>query len=60
VAAVAQRAMQNVAFVTQVEQQLGQTVPLAVSRLQAVGDLATLAMSQVVSDMAARLRRCSG
>jgi len=60
VAAVAQRAMQDVAFVTQVEQQLGQAVPLAVSRLQAIGDLATLAMSQVVSDTASRLRRCSG
>jgi hypothetical protein len=59
VAAVAQRAMQNVAFVTQVEQQLGTAVPLAVSRLQAIGDLATLAMSQVVSDTATQLRRCS-
>jgi DNA repair protein RadC len=60
VAAVAQRALQNVAFVTQVEQQLGAAVPLAVSRLQAIGDLSTLAMSQVVTDTAARLRRCSG
>jgi hypothetical protein len=60
VAAVAQRAMQNVAFVTQIEQQLGAAVPLAVSRLQAIGDLSTLAMSQVVTDTAARLRRCSG
>jgi hypothetical protein len=59
VAAVAQRAMQNVAFVTQIEQQLAQAVPLAASRLQAIGDLATLAMSQVVTDTAARVRRCS-
>jgi len=58
VAAVAQRALQNVAFVTQIEQQLGQAVPMAVSRLQAIGDLSTLAMSQVVTDTATQLRRC--
>jgi hypothetical protein len=58
VAAVAQRALQNVAFVTQVEQQLAQAVPLAASRLQAIGDLGTLAMSQVVTDTATQLRRC--
>jgi len=60
VAAVAQRALQNVAFVTQIEQQLTQAVPLAASRLQAIGDLSTLAMSQIVTDTATRLRRCSG
>lgn len=54
---VAQRAMQGVAFVSQIEQQLGQTVPIAVTRLQAVGDLATLAMGQVVTDTATKLRR---
>lgn len=57
VAAVAQRAMQGVAFVSQVEQQLGQAVPLAVTRLQAIGDLATLGMGQVVADTVTRLRR---
>lgn len=57
VAAVAQRAMQGVAFVSQMEQQLGQTVPLAVTRLHAVGDLATLAMGQVVTDTVTKLRR---
>lgn len=57
VAAVAQRAMQGVAFVSQIEQQLGQAVPLAVSRLQAIGDLATLAMGQVVTDTVTKLRR---
>ena len=54
---VAQRALQNVAFVSQVEQTLGQTVPIAVSRLQAIGDLATLGIGQVVTDSVYRLRR---
>lgn len=53
---VAQRAMQDVAFLSQVEQTLGQMVPLAVSRLQAIGDLATLGIGQVVTDTVTRLR----
>ncbi len=57
VAAVAQRAMQGVAFVSQIEQQLGQAVPLAVTRLQAIGDLAALSMGQVVTDTVTKLRR---
>lgn len=57
VTVVAQRAMQGVAFVSQIEQQLGQAVPIAVTRLQAVGDLATLAMGQVVTDSVTKLRR---
>ncbi|MBV9821447.1 MAG: hypothetical protein JO144_04325 [Actinobacteria bacterium] len=54
---VAQRGMQNVAFLSQVEQTLGQTVPIAVSRLQAIGDLATLGIGQVVTDTVHELRR---
>jgi hypothetical protein len=57
VSAVAQRAMQGVAFISQIEGQLGQAVPLAVTRLQAVGDLAALAMGQVVTDTVTHLRR---
>jgi hypothetical protein len=57
VTAVAQRAMQGVAFVSQIEQQLGQAVPIAVSRLQAIGDLAALSMGQVVTDTVTKLRR---
>lgn len=57
VALVAQRAMQSVAFVSQMEQQLGQAVPLAVTRLQAIGDLATLGVGQVVTDTVTKLRR---
>jgi len=58
VAAVAQRAMQGVAFVSQVEQQLGQAVPLSVTRLQAIGDVAALAMTQVVMRTAETPRTC--
>jgi len=54
---VAQRGMQGVAFLSQVEQTLAQTVPLAASRLQAIGDLATLGIGQVVTDSVYRLRR---
>lgn len=57
VAAVTQRAMQGVAFISQMEGQLGQAVPLAVTRLQAIGDLAALAMGQVVTDTVTKLRR---
>lgn len=55
--AVTQRGLQGVAFISQVEQQLAQTVPLAVSRLQAVGDIGALAISQVVMETANKLRR---
>ena len=57
VAGVAERAMVNTAVVSQMEQTLGQTVPLAVSRLQAVGDVTALAMCQVVTDTVTKLRR---
>lgn len=53
---VGQRAMQEIAFVSQIEQQFGQAVPLAVTRLQAIGDLTALAIGMVVNDTAARLR----
>jgi hypothetical protein len=48
VAAVGQRALQ---------QSLGQAVPLAATRLQAVGDVTTLALTQVVTDTVSKLRR---
>lgn len=54
---VAQRAMQDVAFLSQVEQTLSQTVPLAGSRLKALGDLATLGIGQIVTDTVFQLRR---
>ncbi len=46
---VAGRAMQGVAMVSQLEQQLAQAVPLAASRLQAIGDMHALASANVVS-----------
>ena len=56
-AAVTQRGLQGVAFISQVEQQLAQTVPLAASRLQAIGDIGALGISQVVMDTTNKLRR---
>jgi hypothetical protein len=56
-AAVTQRGLQGVAFISQVEQQLAQAVPLAASRLQAIADLGALGISQVVMDTANKLRR---
>jgi hypothetical protein len=55
--AVAQRGLQGVAFISQVEQQLAQAVPLAATRLQAIGDIGSLGLSQIVMDTANRLRR---
>ena len=57
VSLVTQRALQGVAFVSQVEQQLAQAVPLAASRLQAIGDIGALGLSQIVMDTANDLRR---
>jgi hypothetical protein len=55
--AVTQRGLQGVAFISQVEQQLAQVVPLAASRLQAIADIGALGLSQVVMDTANKLRR---
>ena len=57
-AAITQRALSGVAFISQVEQQLAQAVPIAASRLQAVADIGTLGLTQVVMDTANQLRRC--
>lgn len=57
-AQVGGRAMQAVAVVTQLEQQLAQTVPLATSRLQAIGDIVSLAATEIVIDTTWKLRRC--
>jgi hypothetical protein len=58
VAQVGGRAMQAVAIVTQLEQQLATAVPLAASRLQAIGDMTALATADVVADAAWKLKRC--
>ena len=57
VASVGASAMRSIAMVSQLEVQLGQLVPAAVSRLQAIGDITGLAMAEVVSETASRLNR---
>jgi len=52
-----QWAQQGIALMTQLEQQLSQLVPLAASRLQAIGDLTTLSVSEVVADAVHQVRR---
>jgi len=54
--AISTRAMQGVAMVTQLEQQLSTAVPLAASRLQAIGDMHALASADVVASAPRRLR----
>jgi hypothetical protein len=54
--AITGRAMQGVAMVTQLEQQLSAAVPLAASRLQAIGDMHALASADVVASAGRRLR----
>lgn len=51
---VGTRAMQGVAMVSQLEGQLATMVPLATSRLQAIGDMHALASAEVVSQAARR------
>ena len=58
VSQVGGHAMQRVAMLSQLEQQLAQTVPLATSRLQAIADLTTMGVGEVVVDSIHRLRRC--
>lgn len=56
VAFVAQVAMHDVALLSQLEVQLSQLVPAATSRLQAIGDISALALAEVVTNTARRLR----
>lgn len=51
------RAMQDVALMTQMEQQLATAVPLAASRLQGIGDMTTLAVVDRVASAARRIGR---
>lgn len=55
VAYVGKRAMHNVAMLSQLEGQLATLVPLATGRLQAIGDMTALAITEVVSDTLRRL-----
>jgi hypothetical protein len=54
---VGKRAMWVVADVSQAEQQLGQVVPIAVSRLQAIGDVTAMTAAEIVADLSTKLRR---
>ena len=54
---VGRRAMQDVALLSQLEQQLALAVPMASGRLAAIADVAALALTDVVADTARRLRR---
>ena len=52
---IANQALQGVALVSQTEQQLSQIVPLAASRLQAIGDMHALATADIVAQAPRRL-----
>lgn len=53
---VGKRAMYDVTFLTQAEQSLSTLVPLASSRLEAIGHVTTLTVVDLVSDLARKLR----
>jgi len=53
---VGKRAMRDVALLTQLEQQLALMVPLAASRLQAIGDITALSLAEVVNDTLRQVR----
>lgn len=52
---IAQRAMQGVAMVSQLELHLAQSVPIASGRLQLIGDIHAQASAQLVADAVRRL-----
>ncbi|MDX6285910.1 MAG: hypothetical protein QOG53_1395 [Frankiales bacterium] len=54
---VGRRALYDVALLTQLEQQLAQMVPLAASRLQAVGDMTALALADLVASTVNKVNR---
>ena len=54
---VGAQAMQAVTMVSQLELQLGQACPLAVTRLQGIADMTALSISQVVMDSARKIGR---
>lgn len=55
VSAIAAKAIQDVALLSQVEQSLAQAVPHASGRLATVADLAAVAMAGIVADSARRI-----
>jgi hypothetical protein len=57
VAYVGKRAMHEVAMISQLEQQLAAVVPMATSRLQAIGDIVALQTAEVVADTVRQVGR---
>jgi hypothetical protein len=53
---VGKRAMQDVAMLTRLEQQLALMTPLASGRLQAIGDITAIEVTEVVSDTLRQVR----
>lgn len=53
---VGKRAMQDVAMLSQLEQQLAALVPMATGRLQAIADMTSLAIAEVVGDTLHQVR----
>jgi hypothetical protein len=53
---VSRRALQDVALLSQMEQQLATTVPMASGRLAAIADITAMGLSSVVADTAHKLR----
>lgn len=53
---VGRRAMQDIARLTQLEQQLALMAPMASGRLQAIGDLTSLAVTEIVTDTLRKVR----
>jgi hypothetical protein len=54
---VGKTAMQEVALISQLEMQLAMVVPMATSRLQAIGDVVALAAADVVSQTIRKVSR---
>jgi hypothetical protein len=54
---VGKAAMREVALVSQLERQLATVVPLAMARLQAIGDMVALEAAGVVADTVRRVSR---
>jgi hypothetical protein len=54
-AQVGRHTMQEITLLTQMEQQCAQAVPLAASRVEAIGNMVTLAMTNLLMDTACKL-----
>ncbi len=52
---VGQQGMQAVAMLSQLEGQLGQACPMAVTRLQGIADMTAMSIAQVIADSTRRI-----